>query len=268
MPISEQKKMRNSGGDTVAQKSDQLNLWYLIHRAQRIGEDRMSLNFPEAVDLSEDDVMIISDTEDAEGVCQQEDEDPMKLPMDLNQGCPDYRTMWIAGAQFKNKSGTLCSAAKLCGQSHLCLRCRARDTRMKYTQWEITDQRVAAHVLFQKRKRHWKPLHTDGIWEYLMDLEENLMNNQPLQKELSHLAGVRVPDEVFMRTAIAEQLTYLEIWEATVDGDIYYLATRDPTNKVYAAWLYNVAKGINMPFNNCEELGDVVEAGLGLLYLA
>jgi hypothetical protein len=100
MPTSEQKKIRNSGGDTVVQKADQLNLWYLTHRAQRVGEDRTSLNFPQAVGLSEDDVIVISDTEDAEGVLQEDEDDPMKLPMDLNQGCPDYRTMWIAGAQF------------------------------------------------------------------------------------------------------------------------------------------------------------------------
>ena len=46
------------------------------------------------------------------------------------------------------------------------------------------------------------------------------------------------------------------------------MATRDPMNQVYAAWLYNVAKGSNLPYTNCERLGDVVEAGLGLLYLA
>jgi hypothetical protein len=101
-----------------------------------------------------------------------------------------------------------------------------------------------------------------------MDLEENLTNNQPLQKELSHFGALRVPDEVFLETAAAEHLTDFQIWEATVDGDVYYLATRDPTNKVYAAWLYYVAKGLNLPVNNCERLGDMVEAGLGLLYIA
>ena len=68
----------------------------------RTEEDHTTLNFPEAVDLNEEDMIIISDTEDAEGVLQEQDEDPLKLPIDLNQGCPDYRTMWIAGAQFKN----------------------------------------------------------------------------------------------------------------------------------------------------------------------
>ena len=81
---------------------------------------------------------------------------------------------------------------------------------MKYTQWEMTDQRVAAHVLFQKKRRKWKPLRMSGIWEYLMDLE-NLKSNPPLQKALSHFGALRVPDEVFMRTAMAEQLTDLDI---------------------------------------------------------
>ena len=42
------------------------------------------------------------------------------------------------------------------------------------------------------------------------------------------------------------------------------MATRDPN----ASWLYNVALGRDMPYRNQERLGDLVEAGLGLLYLA
>ena len=68
----------------------------------------------------------------------------------------------------------------------------------------MTDQRVAAHVLFQRKHRQWKPMRTNGIWEYLMDLEENLTNNEPLQKELSHFGALRVLDEAFLETAAAE----------------------------------------------------------------
>ena len=53
-----------------------------------------------------------------------------------------------------------------------------------------------------------------------------------------------------------------------MNGERYYLATYDPMNHVYATWLYNVANGLRMPFTNVERLGDIVEAGLGLLYLA
>jgi hypothetical protein len=106
------------------------------------------------------------------------------------------------------------------------------------------------------------------MWEYLMDLEENLVKHQPLQKALSHFGALRVQDEVLAKTVVAEQLTDLEIWEATANGDLYYWATYDPRNHVYAALLYDVANGMNMPFKNCKRLGDIVEAGLGLLYLA
>jgi NACalpha-BTF3-like transcription factor len=132
VPTIEQKKMRSSGGDKVVQEVGQLSQWYLTHRAQRTEDERMHSEFPEAVDLTEEDVVIISDTEEAEGALQEEDDDPVKLPIDLNQGCPDYQTMWVAGALFKNKSGTECSAARLCGQSHRCLRCRARETGRRY----------------------------------------------------------------------------------------------------------------------------------------
>ena len=95
-----------------------------------------------------------------------------------------------------------------------------------------------------------------------------MSKNQPLQKALSHFGALRVQDEVLAKTVVAEQLTDLEIWDATAKGDLYYLATDDPMKHVYAAWLYNGANGMNMPFKNCERFGDIVEAGLGLLYLA
>ena len=61
-------------------------------------------------------------------------------------------------------------------------------------------------------------------------------------------------------------LNDFDVWEAEVDGD--YLATYDPMNDVYAAWLYHITSGLQLPAINIERLGDIVEAGLGLLYLA
>jgi hypothetical protein len=101
-----------------------------------------------------------------------------------------------------------------------------------------------------------------------MDLDENLKKHQPLQKALSHFGALRMRDQVLKGAVVAEQLTDYDIWDAEVNGDRYYLATYDPMNHVYAAWLYNVANGLRMPFTNVERLGDIVEAGLGLLYLA
>jgi hypothetical protein len=101
-----------------------------------------------------------------------------------------------------------------------------------------------------------------------MDLDENLMKRPPLQKTLSHFGALHITSEVFKATVAAEQLTDFDIWEAEVDGDRYYLATYDPMNHVYAAWLYHVANGLRLTTINIERLGDIVEAGLGLLHLA
>jgi hypothetical protein len=101
-----------------------------------------------------------------------------------------------------------------------------------------------------------------------MDLDENLMKRPPLQKAVSHFGALRITGEVFKTIVAAEQLTDFDVWEAKVDGDRYYLATYDPMNHVYAAWLYHVANGLQLPTINIERLGDIVEAGLGLLYLA
>ena len=101
-----------------------------------------------------------------------------------------------------------------------------------------------------------------------MDLDENLMKRPPLQNPLSHFGALRITSEVLKATVITEQLTDFDVWEAERDGDRYYLATYDPMNHVYAAWLYHMANGVRMPTINVERLGDIVEAGLGLLYLA
>ena len=62
----------------------------------------------------------------------------------------------------------------------------------------------------------------------------------------------------------------MDIWRAVANGQEYFLATQDPMNYVYASWIYHLStvKGITPHYNNCERLGDLVEAGLGVLYLA
>jgi hypothetical protein len=186
LPANERGKLRSSGGDVVLERADQIHLWHVQHLLKSGDNKRTQSDFPEAIDLSVEDMILVSDDEDAEGVPRADDDEQMTLLMDLNQGLPDYRTMWIAGAQVKDRGQVRCSSAQLCGQSHMCLRCRADVTRKKNEQWEVTDSRVAAHLLLHKRSRKWKTLRTSSIWEYLMDLDENLKKRPQLQKALSH----------------------------------------------------------------------------------
>ena len=121
------------------------------YRSEGGEEAQISLDSSAAVDLSEEDIVLVSDDEDAEGIPYSEDDEQLTLSMDLNLGLPDYKTTWIGGAEFKDKSPVRCSLAQPCGFSHLCLRCRAGATKKKYEQWEMTDSRVAAHLLLHKR---------------------------------------------------------------------------------------------------------------------
>ena len=63
----------------------------------------------------------------------------------------------------------------------------------------MTDQRVAAHLLHHVNQSLWKPLSTDNIWDFLMDLDINLKSNQALQKELSRYGALRIPEDVFQQ---------------------------------------------------------------------
>jgi hypothetical protein len=186
LPAGDQAKMRSSGGDAAIEKVDHIHYWHLKQRSEGGEEAQISLDFSAAVDLSEEDIVLVSDDEDAEGIPYSEDDEQLTLSMDLNLGLPDYKTTWIGGAEFKDKSPVRCSFAQPCGFSHLCLRCRAGDTKKKYEQWDMTDSRVAAHLLLHKRNRRWKPLRTNDIWEYLMDLDENLMK-RPRYKRLCRI---------------------------------------------------------------------------------
>ena len=130
-----------------------------------------------------------------------------------------------------------------CDLQHLCLRCRARHTRSEYDQWDLTDSRVAAHVLLHMKQKIWKVLNTNSICEYLLDLDHNLIKRPSLQKAVSHFGALRISSDKFKTIAAAELLNDFDVWEAEVDGDRHYLATYDPMNDVYAAWLYHVANG-------------------------
>ena len=107
-----------------------------------------------------------------------------------------------------------------------------------------------------------------SICEYLLDLDENLMKRPQLQKAVSHFGALRVSSEKFKEAVAAGKLKDFDVWDAEVDGVRHYLATIDPMNEVYAAWLWNVTRGLQLPSSNMDRLGDIVEAGLGLLYLA
>jgi len=98
----------------MVEKVDQIHLWHMNYRIRETGGDRVASDFPEAINFSDEEMLIISDTQDTEEVLQKEEEEIITLPINLNQGCPDYRTIWVAGSQFKSR--TRCSAEQLCGQ--------------------------------------------------------------------------------------------------------------------------------------------------------
>ena len=107
LPASDRAKLRGSGGDAALERVDQIRLWHLYHLFQSNDERRAQSGFLEAIDLSKE------------------------LSMELNLGLPDYRAMWIAGAEFKDMSPVRCSLAQPCGFPHMCLRCRAGDTKVR-----------------------------------------------------------------------------------------------------------------------------------------
>jgi hypothetical protein len=112
-------KTQYSSGDVVTGSVDQLRLWYLKHQSESESE---TSQYPESVKAAEiigEDIVMISDDEDAEGTSRREEEDHLVPPMDLNLGAPDYKSTWIAGAEIKNKSPVRCSVAHPCTLQHL-----------------------------------------------------------------------------------------------------------------------------------------------------
>jgi hypothetical protein len=159
----ERVKIRRSGVDTAMEKVDRIYLWHLRHRVAQSTGDHASVEFPEAIGIGDEEMLLSAEGGHAEGVSQEEDDELTVAPMDMNQGYPDYRTMWIDCAQIQIKNRIRCSLERRCGQAHVCLRSRAHETKIKYTQWEITDRRMAAHILLHRRTTQWRPSCTDGI---------------------------------------------------------------------------------------------------------
>ena len=101
-----------------------------------------------------------------------------------------------------------------------------------------------------------------------MDLDDNLKKRASLQKAVSHFGALRLTSKKFKEVIKEGRLKDFDVWDAEINGKMYYLATSDPMNEAYAAWLWHVLRGQQLPSLNRERLGDIVEAGLGLLYLA
>ena len=106
------------------------------------------------------------------------------------------------------------------------------------------------------------------ISDFINILYDNLSFDKALLKELSRFGAVRLGQDKFVDEAIQENLRLYDIWIAESGGQRYYMATYDATNIVYASWFANVLGEDNLLTTNVDRLGDMVERGLGFLYLA
>jgi hypothetical protein len=147
LPLSRRVELRSSGENTAAKDVDHIYLWYLVRGRDADEEFRERREFELAVEVDEDNVIIVPEEAEIDGMPYAEEGEDLTSPMDLNMGRSDYQPTWIAGAEVKQRSLVPCSATQPCDLSHLCLRCRARQTRASYEQWDLTDSRIAAHVL-------------------------------------------------------------------------------------------------------------------------
>jgi len=184
--------------------------------------------------------------------------------LDIRFGRPDYKRMWVNEFLFRE---TLCKGDQLCGQNHRCVRCRAEWTRKKYKD-SPSAERIAAHILYASQQPKWQSVEMDMISDFVNILYENLSFDKSLLKELSKFGAIRISQDKLVDEAVQENLELYEVWMAESGGQKYYMASYDPTNIVYASWFANILGEDNLPTTNCERLGDMVEAGLGFLYLA
>jgi hypothetical protein len=113
----------------------------------------------------------------------------------------------------------------------------------------------------------WTDINGDSISHFLWTLDINLGNTQALRKELSRYGAWRLGADEFVNFAQQQDLVHVDVWRTVANGRDYFLATQDPMNGVYASWIYNLLKTQGY-YNKWERLGELVETGLGVLYLA
>ena len=106
------------------------------------------------------------------------------------------------------------------------------------------------------------------IPDFINTLCNNISYDKVLLKELSRFGAIRKSDQKLVDEAIQQNLRAYDVWMAESGGQRYYMATYDAGNIVYASWYANVIGEENLQTTNVNNLGDMVEAGLGFLYLA
>jgi len=134
------------------------------------------------------------------------------------------------------------------------------------------DEEAVAILMLMKEHNQWTPLNVTSIFDYLFSLNENIKKNQKFQKYLSHFRGVRMAAENVRRAAQRGELqSYYPVMKIDPKTNIMHFVTvEDPGIKVYACWLHLVAgpRFEELGVANMERLADIVEAGMGLCYLA
>ena len=161
----------------------------------------------------------------------------------------------------------VCKGDQLCGKDHLCVRCRTEATKKKY-QDSHPAERIAAHILYASQQPSWNKIEFEMIPDFINTLYNNISYNKVLLKELSRFGAIRKSDKKLVDEAVQQNLRAYDVWMAESGGQRYYMATYDAGNIVYASWYANVIGEENLQTTNVNNLGDMVEAGLGFLYLA
>ena len=105
--------------------------------------------------------------------------------------------------------------------------------------------------------------------EFVTDVYENVKGTL-LEKTLAHLGGVRMTkDEIIAAGQNGHGRNHYPTMHWS-DNSLFYQSVQDLSNYAYATWLQACAREakIELPSNNQEKLGDMVEAALGLCHLA
>ena len=91
LPTSDRIKMRSSSGDTAMERVDQIHLWHLKHQSEDGEETRKQPEFSLAVDVGEEDIVLVSDDESAEGMPRTGEFGYARLQADLGCWCRVYK---------------------------------------------------------------------------------------------------------------------------------------------------------------------------------
>ena len=179
---------------------------------------------------------------------------------------PGQQRFWIRRDETNCCPPSATSSGILCEKAQSCLVCSAQRATKRDAHYGLFIHNSVASLYVHARAHNWQALPDNKIFDFIVELDNRLIQHPLLRKELSYYGAIRCTTAEVLEALDKKQLLQYRVDIAHKGHTFYCRMTMDPMNQVYANWLITIAgsRHRTLRTTNPLKLGDMVETALGL----